>query len=211
MRMTHAKWSLTCCMLLGSLASAQEPSTANARAERRLAELLTPGGRMNTTGMRAKPLSTAGPRWIEEPSTPIAIYQGLPPRVTNPPQKVVVPRSAAEGPALIGYRADPALPVAVVMPALPAARQAGVDASTPIPLPTLARPQKDRASLADPTNESSLAAVLQPFTPTRTTPVPFAPLNLPDPFENQRVGQLPNPPAESATPPVIPVRLPKAK
>ena len=97
------------------------------------------------------------------------------------------------------------------MPALPAARVEGIDATKAIPLPTLAQPQKDRASLADPTNESSQAAVLGPLSPTRTTPVPFAPLNLPDPFENQRVGQLANPPAESASPPVAPVRLPGAK
>ncbi len=204
----YARWTLAGCVLLSPLlATAQDPS-ATAKAEKRLADLLQPGGQMSTTGMRAKPLPTTGPRWIEQPATPNSAYQGLPPRVTNPPLKAVAPRSAAEGPALLGYRADPLLPRAIEMPALPSARVAGIDATKAIALPTLARPQADRASLADPTSESSRTAVLSPLSPTRTQPVPFTAINLPDPFENQRVGQLGNPPAESAAPLVVPLRLP---
>ena len=85
----------------------------------------------------------------------------------------------------------------------------GLDVNTPLPIPILASPVKDRASLGDPTLEASLAAALKRLTPARDRPVPFTPLNLPDPFEHLRYGQLRNPPAESATPPVIPLQRPK--
>ena len=54
-----------------------------------------------------------------------------------------------------------------------------------------------------------MAAALQKQTPARTQPVPFTPLNLPDPFENVRVGRLQNPPDEDNQPPPVPVQTPR--
>ncbi len=84
-----------------------------------------------------------------------------------------------------------------------------VDASTPAPIPVLARPHKDRASLGDPALEASLAAALKAITPARSQPVPFVPLNIPDPFEHVRWGHLRNPPEENPMPPTIPLQKPK--
>src|SRR2546421_39995 len=78
---------------------------------------------------------------------------------------------------------EPVLPEAVELPTGPLVRLPSVDARETIPLPILAQPQRDRASLADPTIEASMAAALGEITPHRLLPVPFAPLNLPDPFE----------------------------
>jgi hypothetical protein len=83
-----------------------------------------------------------------------------------------------------------------------------LDTNSPLPIPILARPLPDRASLGEPAFEASLSAAMKPFMPARDRPVPFIAYNLPDPFEHVRYGQLRNPPEESATPPVIPIERP---
>ncbi len=60
----------------------------------------------------------------------------------------------------------------------------------PAPLPVLAQPLPDRASLDDPTTEVSLAEAVMGVVPPRTTPAPFQKQTLPDPFEfRQPVGR----------------------
>src|SRR5947209_3488002 len=66
-------------------------------------------------------------------------------------------------------------------------------------------------ALGEPAFEASVDAALKAFKPVRDRPVPFTPLNLPDPFENLRYGQLRNPPDENAMPPAIPLQKPAAK
>ena len=83
-----------------------------------------------------------------------------------------------------------------------------VDAQTPLPIPILAQPAKDRAPLGDPAMQASLDATLKPIAAKRDRPVPFTPLNLPDPFENARQGKLRNPPDENPMPPAIPLVKP---
>lgn len=70
---------------------------------------------------------------------------------------------------------------------MPLVQLPSIDIHQPLPIPILAQPVKDRASLAEPEFEASLDAALQAFTPVRDQPVPFTPLNLPDPFENVRL------------------------
>ena len=65
-----------------------------------------------------------------------------------------------------------------------------------------------RRAIQEKSLETSQAAALSPVRPRRTQPVPFAPLNLPDPFEHIRYGGLRNPPEESDQPPAIPIRTP---
>jgi hypothetical protein len=147
---------------------------------------------------------------IEQPQLPVIAYQGLPPAPPMPPStRVSKPGSVPEGalPAVPG--ALPAQPQRKEMPTQPLVRLPAIDVDRPLPLPILARPKVDRASLDDTTLEASLAAALRPYTPRRTQPVPFAPVNLPDPFENTRTGGLRNPLQESEQPPVVPIRTPK--
>jgi hypothetical protein len=74
------------------------------------------------------------------------------------------------------------------------------NADAPPFLPTLAQRQLDRASLADPTAESSTAAALQAVIPLRSSAAPFIRLNLPDPFEHREAIRLRTPPPEDPTP-----------
>jgi hypothetical protein len=65
-----------------------------------------------------------------------------------------------------------------------------------VPLPTLATPASDRASLADPTAGASSAAAVAAPLPSRATPAPYQRLALPDPYENRRPLRLPVPDEE---------------
>lgn len=73
------------------------------------------------------------------------------------------------------------------------------DVNLPAPLPILARPTPDRASLDDPTGDASAAAALAASMPSRTNPVPYFRVTLPDPFADRRPLRLPLP-AEDAGP-----------
>src|SRR4051812_13632319 len=90
----------------------------------------------------------------------------------------------------------------------PQVRLLSVDVAGPIPLPILARPLKDRASLTDPTLEASTAAALSKVTLSRAVPAPFQPINLPDPFEHSQAIRLRYPPGELPMPPFITPRSP---
>jgi hypothetical protein len=120
----------------------------------------------------------------------------------------VKPRSAPEATPLLAFRDPPKAPKAVGLPTGPLLNVPSIDVATPLPIPILGQHVKDRASLAEPAFEASVAAALKPFTPERDKPQPFVPLNLPDPFENLRYGQLRNPPHEIAMPPAIPLQKP---
>ena len=109
----------------------------------------------------------------------------------------------------LSFREQPKVPKDVALPTKPLIRLPSVDVSTPLPIPILATPVKDRASLGDPAFDASLAAALKRLKPSRDRPVPFEPLNLPDPFEHVRTGQLRNPPAEDPMPPAIPLVKPR--
>ena len=61
-----------------------------------------------------------------------------------------------------------------------------MDVNQPPPLPILAQPTADRASLDDPTVDASTVAALAAAMPQRTKPVPYVRVTLPDPFDNRR-------------------------
>ena len=101
-----------------------------------------------------------------------------------------------------------ALLEAVDVSAGPLLRMPSVNMDQPIPVPILAKPLRDRASLADPTLEASLAAALATSAPRRAGPLPFAPINLPDPFEHSRAIRLRRSLDEAPMPPPIAPRTP---
>ena len=194
-----------CVIGVAQSASAQ---TATDKAEKRLADLLAPGSGLNAAGFASQPMAWRTARTVDDFSLPIKPYAGTPVRLPQAPGKEVKPRSAPEGVPLVAHREEPVVPAQVQLPTKPLIRLPSIDVHTPLPIPILAQPTKDRASLGDPALEASLDAALKKLTPTRDRPVPFIPLNLPDPFEYIRAGQLRNPPEESATPPVIPLQRP---
>jgi hypothetical protein len=193
-----------CMVGLPSYASAQ---TATEKAEKCLSELLAPGS-PKAAPFADRPATWRASRTLDDFSLPITPYAGVPVRLTQAPVKSVKPRSAPEATPLVAYREESAAPILVQLPTKPLLKVPSVDVNVPLPIPMLAQPTKDRASLAEPAFDVSLEATLKKITPTRDKPVPFTPLNLPDPFEYLRYGQLRNPPEESATPPVIPLQRP---
>ena len=193
------------CVLLAQPACAQP---AAEKVQKRLTELLTPGGDTTASAFTGRPVARKGSKAVEEIVAPMKPYAGLPVRLPKAQGKEVKPRSAPEAQPLVWNREQTQVPQVFELPTSPLLRLPAVDVQTPLPIPILAQPQKDRASLGDPAVEASLAAALAPFTPVRDRPVPFRVLNLPDPFEHVRTGQLRNPPEENAMPPVIPLTKP---
>ncbi len=194
--------ALFCGLMIAQPTFAQ---TAFAKAEQRIAELVAPGSRVPLT---SQPVQWKPARAVENMDLPILPYAGLPVRLPLPPIKAAKVRPAPEDTPLVSFQDKTKTPKQAELPTKPLIRLPSVDVNTPLPIPILAQPTKDRASLGDPAFEASLGAAMKPFTPTRDRPVAFVPYNLPDPFENVRYGQLRNPPEESATPPVVPLVRP---
>jgi hypothetical protein len=78
-----------------------------------------------------------------------------------------------------------------------------IDVQKPAPLPTLGAYVRDRVSVADPSAEISARSILKRQNPARLNPVPFAPANLPDPFEHAEAVRLRTPWPESPEPPLF--------
>ena len=198
------------CGLIGLfiLAHPVLAQTATEKAEKRLADLLAPGSSTPAVTFATQPVAWPASKAVIEIAAPMRAIIGTPARLPLPASVAFKPRSVPEGTPLLSFADESKAPKAVELPTKPLIRLPSLDVQTPLPIPILAQPLKDRASLGDPALEASLAAALKPFTPARTRPVPFVPLNLPDPFEHIRHGQLRNPLEESATPPVIPLTKP---
>jgi hypothetical protein len=184
---------------------------AGSRAQKRLAELLAPGSSIAAVTFATQPVAWKASRAVEEIPLPLKPYVGLPVRLPQMPSKSEPrPRGSGipEAAPLVSYRERPIAPKEVKLATRPLIRLPSLDVKSPLPIPILAQPQQDRASLGDPALQASLDAALKRFTPARDRPVPFVPLNLPDPFEHIRAGQLRNPPQENPMPPVIPLKKP---
>jgi hypothetical protein len=196
---------------LGAPAGAQAPAGSESPSEKiakRIDDLVQPGGKA-AAAPGSGPVNWHAAKSIEQPQLPPTRFKGTPPPPTSPPSgKPAVPRAVREGSPPIGDGRLPAVANPIKLPTEPLIALPAIDVESPLPLPILARPKSDRATLDDTTLETSQAAALRPVRPRRTEPVPFAALNLPDPFENIRVGALHNPPEESDQPPAMPIRTP---
>jgi hypothetical protein len=132
------------------------------------------------------------------PSYPSASLQMKPPALPLPPSHAAIPRLPAAikpvplRPRLALDETPSGLPDSPVLPALPSLPDTGrvrvpsVDVNQPIPLPVLAQPVSDRASLDDPTADASVTAALAAPIPSRTTKAPFLKRTLPDPYDHRR-------------------------
>ncbi len=115
----------------------------------------------------------------------------------------VLPVSPMERvPADLGFGAED-VPAKVKFPVGPGISVKARDVNLPPDLPTLGRPQADRASLEDPTMEVSNAAIVTSSTTPTLLPSAFQKVSLPDPFELAEQVK-PNVPA-AAEPLLIPV------
>ncbi|MFO0967188.1 MAG: hypothetical protein U0793_16615 [Gemmataceae bacterium] len=179
------------------------------KAGKRLESLLRPGDPVAATGRKGSPLARPAPRFLEKPEAPLPALRALPPELKLREVKLKQPSDPAE--PLLASFAPPPPPEPLRLPEGTLARWPSIPVDRIPPLPVLATPQRDRASLADPTMEASLARAMQAFFLPRTTAVPFAPINLPDPFELRRTIELRDPPAEDGAPLIVTFpRLPEA-
>src|SRR4051812_29584303 len=99
----------------------QTPSAAD-RAEKRLAELLQPGARFDGRGFATTPVRWSGRQAIEQPSVPLSVYRGLPPRPDAPPRKPARPQPLAEDQPLATSLEQPQPPKRVKFPVTPLLR-----------------------------------------------------------------------------------------
>jgi hypothetical protein len=163
---------------------------------RLLAEKLRPSDQMPPLAdeKRIDPKRQPGPATLENPEL------RLPAATVGQPASIPLEkgRSKPVRPTLLGGEAplsrqrievDP--PVAVKLPAAPKIAWPSPDINQPIPLPILARPVVDRASLDDPSGDASQAAALASTVPDRTTPAPF---------EHRNAVRLRTPPTEITLP-----------
>ncbi|MCI0642475.1 MAG: hypothetical protein L0Y72_03315 [Gemmataceae bacterium] len=168
---------------------AQEPKpTAQQKAARRLADLLQPLAERNALSMMTGPMARLSPRDLDHPELappPLAL---VPPLLPAAPLSTVQPRHLVEGLPLAHFLASPLPPAPIELALLPLVRLPAQGA--PEPLPILAQPARDRASLGDATFEFSVAAALGAVQVRRAGPLPFAPFNLPDPFEHSQAVRL---------------------
>jgi hypothetical protein len=180
-----------------------QPQTAAESVDLRLQTLLVPSS--HAPAIVSGPVAWPAAKAIEKPQMPLSAFAGLPPQPVVPAGKSRVPRSLPEEVPVIA-QAKP--PQRVELPTQPLIQLPSADVDAPLPVPILARPKQDRAALDDATMEASQAAALERVRSRRMEPVPFAPVNLPDPFENIRTGGLHHPPAEQVQPPAVPIRTP---
>lgn len=184
-----------------SAASAQAPDAKS--MQNRIAAILEPNVKIVPGDLGRKPLErpvvdrVANPEptipgaAVPTPILPIVARKATPPSVTR------------EGMPLAFDRSEPLPPTPIVMPEQPLARVPSIDLEQPLPVPALAQQVRDRTAITDPSLEASVAASLAPQTPMRTQPVPFAPINLPDPFELQTQIRPRLPVDEKTQPPAI--------
>jgi hypothetical protein len=131
------------------------------------------------------PTRSPAPRRLELPASPLPPGDASLPRLPlERSKRMIRPRLVVEE-TLDGW-ADPVPPAGQKLYAGERAREVSEDANRPAPLPILAQPVADRASLDDPTADASLAAVTSGALPRRLQPAPFLRLVLPDPYENRR-------------------------
>lgn len=141
------------------------------------------------------------PRSLERPELPVPSSQASLPRPPLDLQATPVrPRSLPESAPFSTYRIDPQLPQQENLPAGGRVRLPSPDVNEPTPLPILAQPVIDRASLEDPTVSASTQAALAAVPPVRSEPAPFVRLPLPDPFELQHTVRLRLPLPEDPSP-----------
>ena len=179
----------------------QAPSSAVDRAARRLSALLEPGAGGKGPWL-IRETATEKSRGVPMASLPLSKAESPAPALPPPPRKRPELRGVAEeSPPLVGsFWRGATLPVAI--PSSPLVRLWSWDSDGPLPLPLSVKAAADRASLADPSLEASVAAAAGKVAVSRVQPTPFQPMNLPNPFEHAEAVRQRQPVEEQAMPPL---------
>lgn len=173
----------------GWCSSPAHAQTSSVKASARIRELLDPTNQSVPVAATA-PAPRVGPAKIERPESKLPLIDAGPPAISQPILKPVRPASPPEPSIVTATFAEPVFPSPRSLPDGLLYQQIVMDLKSAPPLPYLGAYVKDRISLADPTGEISAQAILKPQSPERANPAPFAPWNLPDPFENWLAIQL---------------------
>jgi hypothetical protein len=163
------------------------------RGGKLLAEKLRPANQIPplANDKLAGPKRRSGPKNIENPDlSPASSTMTAPPSIPSVRLKPIRPALVGENPPLSSERFNLVGPSPVKLPTSPKVAWPSPDVNQPIPLPILARPVTNRASLDDPSGEASQAAALASKVPERTTPAPFLRMTIPDPFEHRNAVRL---------------------
>jgi hypothetical protein len=185
----------------------QETDPSPPQPKDRAASLVANFLRPSEEAFAARPTGRHGPRGpqaLEAPEVPPEPYRGDVLRASaNLRARPVRPHPLREELPLDLALAGRLMPERVALPAEGMAKLSAPDIEQPPPLPLLAGPQTDRASLTDPTAQASQEAALAGTLPVRTAPAPFERQNVPDPFENRQAVQVRTPPPERPAPPLL--------
>jgi hypothetical protein len=185
--MTRIAWTL---MIAGwwAMQGAAQPS-ATEQAQQRLQALVQPGRPSEEPRSGNSPARmTTQP--LRLPEAPLPKANPAPPALPRPAAKVSSPRPPREDSPLAHSFGQPEPPQVMQLPSEPLVRLWQPDVQEPVPLPILGTAVRDRASLADPSLEASVAATQRPVAVSRVQPVPFQPMNLPNPFEHAEAVRL---------------------
>jgi hypothetical protein len=161
----------------------------------KLAQLLPPTA---PAPLRPDPSSgrierTVVPAFERPAALPLTTTQGGLPRLPLGPAAPVRPRSLSEGPPLAHADRTSPTPDRPELPVGPLVSARAPDPNQPAALPAGSQPTPDRVPLEDPTREFSARQATASEPAPRTTPAPFARVNLPDPFENAEAVRLRSP------------------
>ncbi len=161
----------------------------NDRGGALLARLLTPERQPLPADRPTGPRPRAVPRSLDNPAPELPPVATLVPHLpAGSGRTKLMPRLTLE--ETLDGMAEPSRLSLAPLPEGERIRLPAADFNQPVPLPVLAQPLPDRASLDDPTTEVSLAEAVMGVVPPRTTPTPFWKQTLPDPFEfRQPVGR----------------------
>jgi hypothetical protein len=159
-----------------------------------LAKILPPQDAPKTRLEQRQPTTrhSSGPSFAAPPVLPLPSSHAAMPRLPQPARRVSLRPSLVLEETLDNRPDTPILPQVPSLPQRARVRVASIDVNEPIPLPILATPISERASLDDPTSEASATvAIAAPIQP-RTSKAPFLKLTLPDPYDSRR-GDAPAP------------------
>jgi len=163
--------------------------------------LLTPRDSSSVARGQSAPLRRKPLGRVEDPSPGLPKFDPALPRVsmygpTTPVRPVFVIPEVLLGDAGLTL----ALPEVQTMPTGPLLKLTSVDVNKPIGLSPMAQPLSGREPNTDPTKAASGDAAIKASMPVRTTPAPFVPESLPDPFENEATVKKLAPPSDESLP-----------
>jgi hypothetical protein len=196
---------------LGGMSVAAEPGKAGEptpkppvlpddQGGKAVGQLLAPAGGREVTPPAKAPVPLAVPPALTDSPLPPA-QVAVPRRPLTAQEKGLRPRSPAEDPLSLVPSTPPVVPSRPTQPSRALTRVSSPDVNEPVPLTIIGLPVADRIPLDDPTAEASLQAALSTGVPVRTTPVPFTPTTVSDPFQNAEIVRLRTPPPEDSHPP----------